>query len=86
MADPHDPQPVRVAVIYEPEAAKPRPVWFELRGEQIKIGEVCYFWRSWNGEAEILSYSVSTAQGQFELSFNSKTHAWTAADKSADTL
>ena len=85
MAEQHDPQEIRVAVVYEVNARKPKPVWFELRGEQYRVIEICYFWRSWDGEAEILSYSVSTAHGQYELSFNTRSQAWTVAEKSSDS-
>ena len=76
------PQEIRVAVIYEPDAHRPKPIWFELRGDQYRISEVCYFWRSWDGEAEILSYSVMTPKGLFELAFNTKDQSWQILEKS----
>ena len=84
MGEQRDPQSIRVAVIYEPDAHRPKPVWFEWRGDQVKVIEVCYFWRSWTGESEILSYSVNTPLGLFELAFDIKSQVWHLIDKSAE--
>lgn len=66
---------VRVAVIYEPER-KPRPVWFDLEGEQVKVQEVTYFWEYHEGSALIKQYSVQTEKGLFELKFNTLAQTW----------
>jgi hypothetical protein len=79
--EPHTPQHVRVAVVYEVSATKPRPVWFELRNEQCRITEICYFWRSFVGESDIYNYSVLTAHGPFDLAFNIRSQTWTLIDK-----
>jgi len=55
MDEQHDPQSIRVAVIYDPAEKHPRPVWFELRGDQVRITEICYLWRSFTGEADIFN-------------------------------
>ena len=70
-----EPQPVRVAAIFAP-GEMPRPVWFELRNEQLRIAEVCYFWKSSLGDATILNFSVLTPQGVFELAFNTQSQSW----------
>jgi hypothetical protein len=66
---------IRVAVIYEPER-KPKPIWFDLDGEQIRIQEVCYFWQSHQGKAQLNHYSVQTEQGLYELIFNTLDQTW----------
>ena len=66
---------IRVAVIYEP-GKRLKPVWFELRGEQLKVLEICYFWQSTLGAATIYNYSLMTDQGLHELAFDTLKHTW----------
>jgi hypothetical protein len=76
-----DPQAVRVAVIYEAAANRPKPVWFDLRGNQVRITEICYFWRSFSGDTEYLNFSVMTVKGAFDLAFNTKGQSWQVVEK-----
>ena len=72
---------VRVAVIYEP-SRRMKPIWFDLDGNQIKITEVCYYWKSALGAAELHNFSVMTeADGLYELTFNALNQTWTAVQK-----
>ena len=74
-----DQRGIRVAVIYEP-GRRLKPIWFELRGEQLKILEVCYFWESTLGEAPIFNFSLMTDKGLYELAFNTLKHSWQLAE------
>ena len=69
-------QPIRVAVIYEPGRSHPKPIWFDLDGVQVKIIEVCYFWQSHQGKAQLNHYSVNTDAGLFELIHNTLDQSW----------
>ena len=71
---------VRVATIFEP-GRRMKPVWFDLDGQQVRITEVCYYWLSSVGTAQIHHYSVNTEVGLFELQFNGLDHSWTVIKK-----
>lgn len=67
---------IKVAAIFAP-GAKIRPVWFEWRSQKRSITGMNYFWKERFGESTRLHFAVTDGSNQFELMFDSSTHAWT---------
>jgi hypothetical protein len=65
---------IRIAVVFSPRGL--RPVWFDWRGRQIWVRDVAFSWRTMQGRANIIHYSVTDGQGLYELSFNQDSMAW----------
>jgi len=56
---------------------KIKPKWFIWNKRKIDIEETTYTWRSNDGSAELLHFSVRTNNGNYyELSYNKKTLQW----------
>ncbi len=53
-----------------------KPVWFTWHGRQIRIQEIAYTWKTREGSAPILHFSVSDGQGLYEIRFNALSLAW----------
>ena len=70
-------EPVRVAVIFN--RGEVRPVWFAWKGRQIRVKETTFFWKTWQGSAAILHFSVTDGEGLYELRFNMESNGWVLA-------
>ncbi len=53
-----------------------RPVRFKWNGRVYPIKEITYRWRSREGSAAIIHFSVSDGAGLYELSYNQDTMKW----------
>ncbi len=70
-------EPITVGVVFSRSTVK--PVWFLRLGRQIRIQEVAYTWKTREGSAGILHFSVSDGQGLYELCYNTTTLSWRLA-------
>lgn len=70
-------EPIRVAAVFS--GGTIRPVWFDLRGRQVWIREVAFSWRTLEGRAGILHFSVTDRQGLYELCYNTESMEWKLA-------
>jgi hypothetical protein len=55
---------------------KVRPVWFSWKGRQVKIEETAFTWKSREGSAVILHFSVTDGQGLYEVCYNMESLEW----------
>ncbi len=53
-----------------------RPVWFAWKGRQIRIKETTFVWKTWQGSAAILHFSVTDGQGLYEIGYNAESMGW----------
>jgi hypothetical protein len=67
-------EPINVGAIFSRGAIK--PVWFSWNGRQIRIREVAFTWKTQEGNAGLLHFSVSDGQGMYEVAYNMKTMRW----------
>jgi len=67
-------EPITVGVVFSRSTVK--PVWFLRLGRQIRIREVAYTWKTREGSAGILHFSVSDGQGLYEICYNTMTLGW----------
>ncbi len=56
-----------------------KPIWFALKGRQIRIQEVALIWKTREGSTPILHFSVTDGQGLYELQYNAGTFSWRLA-------
>lgn len=70
-------EPIKVgAVFYRGEI---RPAWFFWKGRQIRIQEITFTWKTWEGSAAILHFSVTDGQGLYDICYNKETMGWKMA-------
>ena len=67
---------IRIATVFAP-GRQIRPVWFDWRSRKHTIQEVCYSWRSRQGEALLLHFAVRTEEALCELVYNTGAQSWT---------
>lgn len=53
-----------------------KPVWFSWNGREIRVRELALTWKTRNGSATILHFSVSDGQGLYEIVFNTMNFTW----------
>jgi len=66
--------PITVGVVFSRKAVK--PVWFSWNGREIRIREITFSWKSHEGSACILHFSVTDGQGLYEIRYNKETMGW----------
>mgnify|MGYP000453628956 CR=1 FL=1 len=67
-------EPVKVGAVFS--RGEVRPVWFFRSGRQIRIREITFTWKTWEGSATVLHFSVTDGQRLYELRFNIGTLGW----------
>ncbi len=67
-------EPIRVAAVFS--RGEVRPVWFAWKGRQVRIKETTFVWKTWQGSAAILHFSVTDGQGLYELCYNAESMGW----------
>ncbi len=67
-------EPIKVAAVFS--RGEIRPVWFGWNGRQIRIRETTFTWKTWEGSAAILHFSVTDGQGLYEICYNKETMGW----------
>jgi hypothetical protein len=53
-----------------------KPVWFVWKGRQVQIRESTFTWRTREGSAVILHFSVTDGQGLYEICYNAESFNW----------
>lgn len=57
-----------------------RPVWFSWNGRQVRVRETAFTWKTREGSATILHFSVTDGQGLYEIRYNKETMGWRIAN------
>jgi hypothetical protein len=53
-----------------------KPSWFVWRGRQVRVRETAFTWKTREGSASILHFSVTDGQGLYEICFNQASLGW----------
>ena len=67
-------EPIKVAVVFS--RGEIRPVWFGWNGRQIRIKETTFTWKTYEGSARILHFSVTDGEGVYEIVYNVESLGW----------
>ena len=67
-------EPITVGAVFSKGGVK--PVWFSRKGRQIRVREVAFTWKTREGRACILHFSVTDGQGLYEIAYNIETMGW----------
>ena len=67
-------EPIKVGAVFS--RGEVRPVWFSWKGRQVKIKETAFTWKSREGSAVILHFSVTDGQGLYEVCYNKESLGW----------
>ncbi|HWR73028.1 MAG TPA: hypothetical protein VN604_07645 [Nitrospirota bacterium] len=67
-------EPIRVGAVFN--RGEIRPVWFAWKGRQIRIKETTFTWKTWQGSAAILHFSVTDGEGLYEICYNTERFDW----------
>ena len=65
---------IKAGVVFEGASIKPK--WFLWNNRKYDVKQVNYHWKSAEGSAVILHFSVTDGVNVYELSFNQKTLDW----------
>ncbi len=65
---------ISVGAVFSRGAVK--PVWFQRNGRRVRIQEVAYTWKTREGSAPVLHFSVTDGQGLYEIRFNTVSLGW----------
>jgi len=61
-----------------------KPAWFEWRGRQVRVREIAFTWKTREGSACILHFSVTDGQGLYEICFNQASLGWCLSKAEGD--
>ncbi len=75
-------EPIKVGAVFA--LGEIRPVWFSWKGRQIRVHETTFAWKTWEGRACILHFSVTDGQGLYEICFNKEQMGWKLAKSSSE--
>jgi hypothetical protein len=67
-------EPIKVGAVFS--LGEVMPVWFAWKGRQIRIRETAFIWKTFEGSARILHFSVTDGQGLYELCYNVESLGW----------
>ncbi|HEX9021767.1 MAG TPA: hypothetical protein VF903_10955 [Nitrospirota bacterium] len=67
-------EPIKVGAVFS--RGEIRPVWFAWKGRQIRVRETTFVWKTWEGSACILHFSVTDGQGLYEICYNRESLGW----------
>jgi hypothetical protein len=67
-------EPIKVGAVFSGGAV--RPVWFSWNGRQVRVKETAFTWKSREGSAVILHFSVSDGRGLYEVCYNMESLGW----------
>jgi len=67
-------EPIKVAAVFH--RGEVRPAWFLWNGRQIRIRETAYSWKTRDGRATVLHFSVTDGQGLYEICYNAENFGW----------
>ncbi len=72
---------ISVGVIFSRGMVK--PVWFSWHGRRIRIQEIAFTWKTQEGSAPVLHFSVTDRQGVYEICYHTATFGWRIANAEA---
>ncbi len=58
------------------EAGSVKPAWFEWDKKKIIVKETTFFWKTKEGDAVVMHFSVTDGATYFELSFDQQSLEW----------
>ena len=67
-------EPIVVGAVFSHGGVK--PAWFAWNGREIRIREIAFTWKTREGSASILHFSVTGGQGLYEIIYNTQTFGW----------
>ena len=67
-------QIIKVAAVFEGATIKPK--WFTWVNKKFEVKKIAMTWKSYDGAARIIHFSVSDGNSLYEISFNNKTYEW----------
>jgi hypothetical protein len=67
-------EPITVGAVFS--RGEIQPLWFTWSGRQIRVRETTFIWKTAEGSASLVHFSVSDGQGLFEICYNAKTLLW----------
>jgi hypothetical protein len=65
---------IKVGAIFS--RGKVQPVWFLWNGRQVRVKETTFTWKTWEGSATVLHFSVTDGQGLYEICYNGESLGW----------
>ena len=66
--------PITVGAVFSRGTVK--PVWFTWHGRQVRVSEVAFTWKTREGSATILHFSVTDGQGLYEICCDAGSFIW----------
>jgi hypothetical protein len=66
--------PIKVGAVFSRGGVK--PVWFTWNKREIRIREVTLTWKTREGSAGILHFSVTDGRGLYEICYNAESLDW----------
>jgi hypothetical protein len=66
--------PIVVGAVFS--HGKVKPVWFTWNGREIRIREVAFSWKTREGNANLLHFSVADGRALYEIVYNLETTGW----------
>jgi hypothetical protein len=67
-------EPIEVGAVFSRGGI--RPVWFSRNNRQVRVRETTFTWKTREGRAVILHFSVTDGQGLYEICYNAENHVW----------
>ena len=67
-------QKIKVGAVFEGSLIKPK--WFMWVNKKFEVKKIAMRWKSSEGSATILHFSITDEKNMYELSFNQKTMEW----------
>ncbi len=67
-------EPIKVGAVFS--LGEIKPVWFLRCGRQVRIRETTFAWKTREGNARILHFSVTDGEGLYEICYNMESLVW----------
>ncbi len=67
-------EPIKVGAVFA--HGEIRPVWFLRHGRQVRIRETTFAWKTREGRARVLHFSVTDGQGLYEICYDTESLVW----------
>jgi hypothetical protein len=67
-------QIIKVAAVFEGANIKPR--WFTWVNRKFEVKKIAMTWKSYEGAARLVHFSVTDGSTLYEITFNNKNYEW----------
>ena len=67
-------EPIEVCAVFSRGGI--RPVWFSWNNRQVRVRETTFTWKTREGRAVVIHFSVTDGQGLYEICYNAETLGW----------